>query len=89
MIHLGIELNGKPMQIRDIEDVEVRNELDAWRLRIFDALLVTPCPICKTSSRATIVLISDKGKQFTRIHTFCHQEFVDSLQDLLPEYLTA
>lgn len=87
MIHLETELDGKPVEIRNIKNADHREELNTVRLRLFDSILTTPCPVCKSASRATIVLMSDEGEIHTRFHSYCHQEFVDSLENILPQYL--
>ena len=89
MIYLETEFNGHLVEIRDIQDKNYREELESWRLRVFDSLLTTKCPICNTASKATIVLMSDDGEFHTRFHSYCHQEFVDYLNELVPKYLTS
>jgi len=89
MIQIALECNGEQVEIKDIKNAEMKEEMQSWRYRVFDALLLTPCPVCKTASKATVVLISEEGKQRTKIHSPCHQEFEDSLEKLLPKYLAS
>lgn len=89
MIQIALECNGEPVEIKDIKNADLKEEMQSWRYRVFDALLLTPCPVCKTASRANVTLVSDGDKQSTRIQSPCHEEFQDSLEKLLPKYFTA